>query len=294
MQGNFRRTKILKPPAVPLPRITVVTPSFEQGHFLQETIESVLEQEYPNLEYIIIDGGSRDDSVSIIQKYQKDVAFWVSEPDKGQTDAINKGLARATGEIVTWLNSDDLHFPDTLATISRAFQHEPEADVIYGDYSLITRRGTEFLRRYEIPFHFNLMLYGVNFIGQPSAFFRRSLLERFGYLDPSYHYAMDHEFWLRVASRGASFRHIKHFLSKYRYHSDSKTVDAAEKFFSEMDRTRTKYAPRTSRPMRKARGCWARLERQLIKLAYRGRVDFLGGNLNRIWYGHVQSAEERA
>jgi glycosyltransferase involved in cell wall biosynthesis len=103
-----------------LPRISVITPSFNQGQFLEETIESVLRQGYPNLEYIIIDGGSTDSSVETIRRYEKNLAFWVSEPDKGQTEAINKGLRRATGEIVTWLNSDDLNFSDTLASTAPA------------------------------------------------------------------------------------------------------------------------------------------------------------------------------
>jgi glycosyltransferase involved in cell wall biosynthesis len=266
-----------------LPRISVITPSFNQGRFLEETIESVLSQRYPNLEYIIIDGGSTDDSVEIIKRFEKRLAFWVSEPDRGQTEAINKGLRRATGEIVAWLNSDDLHFPDTLATVGSAFARFHE-DVIYGDYALITQRGRTFLRRHEIPFHLDIMLYGVNFIGQPSAFFRRSLLDRFGFLDENYRYAMDHEFWVRVASRGASFRHIKHFLSKYRYHADSKTVGARKQFLREMELTRTKYGDAESALSRKIRAYWTRLKRQLIKIAYRGRIDFLGGSLNRIWY----------
>lgn len=272
------------------PRISVITPSFNQGQFLEETIESVLNQAYPNLEYIIIDGGSNDGSVETINRYAARLAFWVSEPDKGQTEAINKGLRRATGEIVTWLNSDDLHFPDTLATMASAFS-KFEDDVIYGDYALITKHGRTFLKRHEIPFRLDIMLYGVNFIGQPSAFFRRSLLERFGYLDESYRYAMDHEFWVRIASGGASFRHIKQVLSKYRYHSDSKTVEARDKFLHEMQLTRTKYGKRGSAVAEKFRGYWARLKRQLIKIAYRGRVDFLGGSLNRRWYRFVETRE---
>ncbi|MDQ6911325.1 MAG: glycosyltransferase [Verrucomicrobiota bacterium] len=283
----------MNPTRTSFPRITVVTPSYNQGHFLGQTIESILSQKYPNLEYIIIDGGSNDDSVAIIKRYESELTFWVSEPDAGQTDAINKGLRRATGEIVTWLNSDDLHFPETLAKIAGAFGDSP-VDVVYGDYALITHGGREFLRRYEIPFDLNIMLYGVNFIGQPSAFFSRSLLDRFGYLDPSYHYAMDHEFWIRLARGGASFRHIKHCLSKYRYHAGSKTVDAREKFAAEMQRTREKYGKGGSPLVQKARSYWARIKRQLIKLVYRGRIDLLGGSLSRIWYRRVQAGEERA
>ena len=275
------------------PRISVITPSYNQGHFLEETIASVLDQQYPNLEYIIIDGGSTDDSVQTIKRYEQHLAFWVSEPDKGQTEAINKGLRMASGEIVTWLNADDLHFADTLATIASAFGRFQE-DVIYGDYVLITQGGRTFLRRYEIPFHRDIMLYGVNFIGQPSAFFRRSLLDRFGYIDESYHYAMDHEFWLRIATGGASFRHIKHFLSKYRYHSDSKTVGAKNKFVAEMELNRTKYGHAKSERWRKILGYGTRLKRQLIKITYRGRIDFLGGPLNRLWYRFVQSREKPA
>ena len=276
-----------------LPRISVITPSFNQGRFLEKTIESVLNQQYPNLEYIIIDGASTDDSVEIIKRFEKHLATWVSEPDRGQTDAINKGLRRATGEIVTWLNSDDLHFPDTLATIGSAFARFQE-DVIYGDYALITPGGRTLLKRYEIPFHRDIMLYGVNFIGQASAFFRRSLLDRFGFLNENYQYAMDHEFWIRLADGGASFRHIKHFLSRYRYHSDSKTIGAREKFYAEMEVTRKRYGDAESPFARRIRGYWARLKRQLIKISYRGRIDFLGGSLNRVWYRWVSAVERQS
>ncbi len=197
-----------------------------------------------------------------------------------------------TGEIVTWLNADDLHFPNTLSLIADAFTRFSE-DVIYGDYELITQRGTTFLRRYEIPFRREILFYGVNFIGQPSAFFRRSVIERFGLLDASYHYAMDHEFWLRIAYAGGSFRHIKNCLSKYRYHSDSKTVAAQEKFAAEMKRTRRKYEPSLGLLQERGLGYWARVKRQLIKLVYRGRVDLLGGNLNRMWYRRVHQAEQQ-
>jgi glycosyltransferase involved in cell wall biosynthesis len=275
-----------------LPRISVITPSFNQGHFLRETIESVLDQKYSNLDYIIMDGGSTDNSVQIIKHFEKYLSHWVSEPDRGQTDAINKGFRLASGDVLTWLNADDLYFEDTLATVGAAFQKYRE-DVIYGDYVLITQNGKTFLKRYEIPFDFNIMLYGVNFIGQPSAFFKRSLLDRFGFLNESYQYAMDHEFWLRIASGGGTFRHIKHLLGKYRYHSDSKTVAAKKKFVAEMELNRRTYGNVNSILLRTILGYWTRFKRQMIKLIYRGRIDFLGGPLNRIWYRCIQAYENR-
>ncbi len=264
-------------------KITVVTPSFNQARFLTQTIESVLSQGYGNLEYIIMDGGSKDGSVEIIRHYERRLAYWTSGPDGGQTQAINSGFKRATGEIVTWLNSDDYYEEGALAAIAQAFS-KTDAGVVYGDYTLVTESGRPFLRRKEIPFDFNILLYGVNFIGQPSAFFKRQLLVEHGYLNERCQYMMDFEYWLRLASGGVSFQLLPKNLSYYRYHRTSKTVSERAKIWRETDEVRTRYSPPLSPNALRRRSLQARIKRQWLKLIHRGTFDYLGGPLRWVAY----------
>lgn len=271
-----------------LPRITVVVPSFNQGRFIEATLKSVLDQEYPNLELMVIDGGSTDQTVEIVKRYEPRLSYWVSEKDRGQTHAINKGFARATGELVTWLNSDDLQESDALRTIAAEYMSDP-ADVLYGDYALITSNGSRFMEKKEIPFSFFLLLYGVNFIGQPSSFIRRTALERFGYLDENLHFMMDYEYWLRLASGGARFRHIPRRLSLYRYHETSKTVAMEVRFAEERQAIRRRFT-HDGRALIFLKSLAARFLRQIVKLFRRGTIDYLGGPLRRVAY---RAAEKR-
>jgi glycosyltransferase involved in cell wall biosynthesis len=264
-------------------KITVVTPSFNQAQYLTQTIESVLSQDYANLEYIIMDGGSKDGSVEVIRKYERHLAYWTSGPDGGQTQAINSGFKRATGEIVTWLNSDDYYEKGALQTIAQAFS-QTDAGVVYGDYVLVTETGRPFLWRKEIPFDFEIMLYGVNFIGQPSAFFKRRLLAEHGYLDERCEYMMDYEFWLRLASRGVKFQHIGKNLSYYRYHATSKTVSQTAKFLKETNEVRARYGKPLGPAALRFKSLLARIKRQWRKLIYRGTFDYLGGPLRWVAY----------
>jgi len=206
------------------PRISIVTPSYNQGHYLEQTILSVLGQNYPNLEYIIIDGGSTDDSVQIIRKYADRIAYWVSEPDSGQSEALEKGFALATGEIAAWINSDDYYEEGAFYKVARAYKQQPFA-FFCGTCRMVDTEGKELcvlhtpkvthrtLTRYWKP-HFCPP--------QPSIFFRRVLLHELGGFDRSLHYAMDFDLWLR-ASRKYSFCHTSEHLSYYRVHGDSKT-----------------------------------------------------------------------
>jgi glycosyltransferase involved in cell wall biosynthesis len=264
-------------------KITVVTPSFNQAQYLPQTIESVLSQNYPNLEYFIMDGGSKDNSVEVIRRYEKHLAYWTSGPDGGQTNAINGGFRRATGDIVTWLNSDDYFEKDALQTIAQAFS-QSDAGVVYGDYTLVTETGKPFLHRKEIPFDYDIMLYGVNFIGQPSAFFRRQLLAEHGYLDERCQYMMDFEFWLRLASRGVKFQHIRRNLSYYRYHATSKTVSEVDKIQKETSEIRGRYGPALGAGALRFRNLLARLKRQWLKLIHRRTIDYWGGPLRWVAY----------
>lgn len=191
------------PATPPWPRITIVTPSFNQGPYLEATIRSVLDQDYPNLEYIIIDGRSQDESVAIIQKYAASLAYWVSEPDQGQTHAINKGFARASGDIWAWLNSDDLYQPAALHTIARAFTANPAAVLVYGDANYIQPDGRPRPGRPSArPYDRHWLLTESNSIPQPAAFFRPAPFHAAGGLDDKLHYVMDWDLWLRLGQQG--------------------------------------------------------------------------------------------
>lgn len=205
------------------PRISIITPSYNQGEFLEDTIKSVLDQNYPNIEYIIIDGGSSDNSIEIIKKYEKYLSYWVSEKDNGQTDAINKGFKKATGDIVAWLNSDDYYFPGALNLIAEMYLSDPDAGLYIGNGAVADRSG-EKIRRYshDIIFDYETLLKGSNYILQPSTFINAKAINEVGYLDVSLFYAMDLEYWLRIASK-FSVTTINEELSAYRWYDDIKT-----------------------------------------------------------------------
>jgi glycosyltransferase involved in cell wall biosynthesis len=211
-----------------LPLISIITPSYNQSAYLEATIRSVLDQDYPNLEYIIIDGVSTDNSVEIIQRYEKRLAWWVSEPDGGQAEAINKGLKRARGEIVAWLNSDDLHMPNTIQRMAAAFQETPDAGLIYGDVLSIDEDGKAFnTMRYGNWGLDDLMTFSI--IGQAGTFMRRTVLEQAGYLDTRFHCMLDHHLWLRMA-RLAPMHYLKEVIAAARIHPDAKNVALATQF----------------------------------------------------------------
>lgn len=207
------------------PKISIVTPSYNQGIFLEATISSVLGQNYPNLEYIIIDGGSTDNSVDIIKKYDHQLTYWVSEKDRGQTEAINKGLRRTTGEIVAWINSDDVYEPSTFATVAEFFCDRPDVDMIFGDANIIDHEGHFLFHKKALPFD-RLMGICIGFgllITQPTVFWRRSIFDRVGYLDETFDFDMDGEFWARIAA-DCRVEHISQRFALQRYHDQAKTV----------------------------------------------------------------------
>ncbi len=205
-----------------LPLVSIVTPSYNQAQFLEQTIQSVLGQDYPHVEYMIVDGGSTDGSVEIIQQYSDRLAWWVSEKDNGQADAINKGLRRANGEIVAWLNSDDVYLPGAIARAVQAFQSHPEAGLVYGFVKAIDEGGqvTNLLRYGDWGLE---GLLSFRIIGQPAVFMRRSVLEQAGYLDPSFHFLLDHQLWLRMAHLAAMI-YVPETWAAARLHSESKNV----------------------------------------------------------------------
>ena len=219
-------------------RFTLVTPSFNQAVFLERTIRSVLSQDFPNLEYIIVDGGSTDGSVEIIRRYKKQLAWWVSEADHGQAEAINKGLKRATGEIVGWLNSDDTLVPGALHAIAAAYRQYPEADLIYGHTCQIDESDRVIRRLCAVQTDaYDLIHFNRNLFSQPGTTWRRSLHDRIGFLDESLHYALDCDFWIRAAQHGV-VRFVPRHLGNLRMYADTKSsrqVAGFEKEHAELD-----------------------------------------------------------
>ncbi len=235
---------------VPWPRVSIVTPSYNQAQFIEETIRSVLLQGYPNLEYIIIDGGSTDGSVEIIRQYEPWIAFWVSEQDAGQSDAINKGWARGTGEITAWLNSDDIYQVGTLKRVVEAMW-QYDADIVNGNCDLVDFRGK--LIRLIVPAPVtlkNLLTYWERPEGippQPAVFFRYRVVDEVGLLDSSLRYGMDYDLWLRMAAVGYEFTYLDATLATYVIHPESKTSGGVEAFRPEWRKValpyRAKYNP---------------------------------------------------
>ncbi len=209
------------------PLISVVTPSFNQAAYLETTIRSVLEQGYPNLEYLVIDGGSTDGSVDIIKKYADRLTYWVSEPDSGQSNAINKGFARATGELLAWLNSDDYYMPGALHAFAEAAVAHPDADFFVGIGRAVDVNGRIL---FDLPPPENLGLESTyrwldrgDFL-QPSAIFRRRIWERAEPIDEDIHFVMDVDLWLRMAKAGCRFHLIDAVLSSALVHAAAKTT----------------------------------------------------------------------
>ena len=216
------------------PRITIITPSYNQGQYLEQTINSVLDQGYPNLEYIIIDGGSSDNSVSIINKYQKYLHYWISEPDKGQSDAINKGLKIATGDVVNWLNSDDYYMPSALKHVGEIFSDKRIS--AYCGKSRIFSPVSEYRSQGTDIYPGNLAkTIGWARIDQPETFFHKRVWDTLGCLNSSFHYVMDKEFWVRYLFHFGLESVVKddEVLVNFRIHEQSKTGSQGQKFNEE-------------------------------------------------------------
>jgi glycosyltransferase involved in cell wall biosynthesis len=237
-------------------RITVVTPSYNQGQYLEATIESVLNQGIQDLEYIIMDGGSTDGSVEIIKKYAKHLSYWQSVKDGGQTQAIMGGFERATGEVLCWINSDDRYEPGALALAEKEFKADPKLQLLYGDYTLTYPDGHE-VPKPKVSFDFNICLHAYLMISQPSSFWRASLYKRIGGLNPEYQYAFDYDFFLRAGAElrnePGSIKHVRKFLSKFRVHDASKSVSRVPLFEPELHRIKLPFGRSKYRPIRKIR-----------------------------------------
>lgn len=215
-------------------KISIVTPSFNQGEYLEQTIDSVLSQEYSDLEYIIIDGGSTDNSVEIIKKYSKYIKYWVSEKDAGQSDAINKGLKKASGEIINWINSDDWYTSGTLLKVGEAFEDDSvnvfggRSNIIENGHVLYQNKGTDIYDSIEKTIGFAR-------IDQPETFFRKTCIDQIGLLNINFHYVMDRDWWIRYLLQFGlnNIKKTSDILVNFRSHDTSKTNTSLEKFDKE-------------------------------------------------------------
>jgi GT2 family glycosyltransferase len=239
-----------------------VTPSYNQAAYLEQTLTSVLEQDYPRLEYLVIDGASTDGSVEIIKKYAEKLAFWLSEKDSGQAEAINKGLARAQGDILAWLNSDDYYLPGAVSGAVRVFEENPDVALVYGNMLAVDEHGeTINILTYEQLSLEDLLCFQI--IGQPAVFFRRAALEKAGELDATYHFLLDHHLWLRIALQGRIL-HVDETWAAARYHAEAKNRAKADQFGREAFRILdwAKSQPGlTETTKRVERGAWASAHR---------------------------------
>jgi glycosyltransferase involved in cell wall biosynthesis len=215
------------------PLVSIVTPSYNQARFLEFTIRSVLEQGYPNIEYILIDGGSTDGSVDIIHRYADRFAWWVSEKDRGQTDAINKGFARAKGDILAWLNSDDTYENNAVSEAVKFLQGQPKVGLVYGDANFIDKNGRVIGRFPAAQTSYKRLRRGYVHIPQQASFWRADLWRTVGPLDPSFYFAMDYDLWVRLAAQ-ASIQYVPQLWANFRLHTQGKTITSDDRCWPEM------------------------------------------------------------
>jgi glycosyltransferase involved in cell wall biosynthesis len=269
------------------PSISVVTPSYNQGRFLERTILSVLNQNYPNLEYIIMDGGSVDGSVEIVRKYEEYVAHWVSEKDNGQTDAIRKGFERGTGIILAYLNSDDVYLPGTLSGVAEIFKENPSVQVLYGNEYRLNESDEIVGEGRLTPYFPSISKFGLVYGGfgiyQPASFWTREIYERAGPIDPSFIHCMDNDLFVRFAFAGAKFKFAREYLAGFRIHPHSKTSTLARVAKRERDIIRDKYAPSTNKMCPAFCVCVNRLIRTAVHVGSGETAYLLKKVLHRNW-----------
>lgn len=215
--------------------ISIVTPSYNQAPYIEETIRSVLAQDYPEIEYIIVDGSSADGTVDIIKKYEDNISWWVSEKDNGQTDAINKGFARARGDVLAWINSDDTYELGAVSAAAKYLQEQPEVGMVYGDCNFINQNGKVIGKFGAAQTNYRLIRQGYVHIPQQTMFFRADLWKQVGPLDPSFYFAMDYDLWTRISKR-AEIKYVPQTWANFRLHTSGKTIMADDRCWPEMVR----------------------------------------------------------
>lgn len=256
------------------PLISVVVPSFNQAHYLKECLESIVRQDYPHKEIIVMDGGSTDGSADVIASYSDELAYWQSAPDGGQTDAIDQGFHRASGQVLGWLNSDDLLVPGALTRVARAFGGDPGVRWIYGNSYIVNRESATLTSRIAVPVTIEDLVSLSYYLPQESTYFRRDLYFEVGGLDESLHYAMDYDLWLKLAA-AAPPRHVPEFIGCFRYLPDQKSADTAA-YRKEERAVKTRFADRRLPPLprltRYARLRWLVLHGRLSADGWEGLV----------------------
>ena len=233
--------------AIPLidiqPLVSIITPSLNQAAFIEAAIESVLTQDYPQIEYIVIDGGSTDGTLDILRRYG-DRVRWLSEPDAGQSDAINKGFRLARGEIVAWLNSDDVYLPQAVSRAVRELQDHPQSALVYGQAEEIDRAGRVIGPcEYVEPFDLHRLIHCFDYIVQPATFFRREAFVDVGGLDSSLHYCMDYDLWIKLALR-YPVQYLPVMLARARLYPETKTASGGMERLDELERMIRRYGRR--------------------------------------------------
>jgi glycosyltransferase involved in cell wall biosynthesis len=213
-------------------KISIITPSYNQGQFIERTLQSVADQGF-EVEHLVFDGGSSDDTVSILKKFLPAVN-WISKKDKGQTDAVNQGFRAAKGDVLGWLNSDDIYYPEAFKIVLDYFEANPHIDIVYGKADHIDLQDHPFESYPSEPWNFE-RLKETCFICQPALFFRRSVVEKYGLLDESLNFCMDYEYWLRLGKAGVNFAYLDAKLAGSRLYAENKTLGSRIKVHSEIN-----------------------------------------------------------
>jgi len=222
---NYHKSNSIYSPGKFWPKISIIVPSLNQGKFIGATLSSIINQGYPNLELIVIDGASTDNTLSVINQYETYISWWVSEPDSGQAAAINKGFSRSTGEIMAWINSDDLVIPGAFFLVAEYFLKHSEVQVIYGNRLLINEDGLE-IGRWVLPYHSDRVLKWTDFVPQETLYWTRDAWDLTGgRLDENFCFAMDWDFLLRLSGKGINICHLPVFLGLFRVHDQQKTLN---------------------------------------------------------------------
>lgn len=253
-------------------KFSIVTPSLNQGAYIEKTIKSVLEQKGVDLEYIVVDGESTDETIRILKKYRKKLKF-ISEKDTGQPEATNKGFRMSKGDILAWINSDDEYLPDTLIKVEKYFKDNPKCMMVYGDYWIKNSREEIISKIKEIDFNKNIFLGGVNYIFQPTVFFKRGLWEKLGGFNEKLQYTFDTEWWLKVIKEGYPIGHLRSYLAVARLHAQCKTIKNRAKMLSELDKV---FGYPNGR-------IFFRIKRQILRLLTRGQINLLPRNMGKEW-----------
>lgn len=249
-------------------KFSIITPSLNQGKYIEKTIKSVLEQEGVDLEYIVIDGKSTDGTIKILEKYKNKLKY-ISEKDSGQPEAVNKGFGMSKGDILAWLNSDDEYLSDTLLKVEKYFKNNPESMMVYGDYWIKNNKEKIISKIKEIDFQKEIFLGGMNYICQPTVFFRRKLWKKIGVFNQKLQYAFDAEWWLKVVKKGYPIGHLRSYLAMARLHAECKTIKNREEMLSELDRIFDYPNGRI----------FFRIKRQLLRLLTRGQINLFPRNI---------------